>query len=445
MCLQSSRYLSLTVALAIFSHFPLSAAEISIQQATLMALQQDSLLQGVKLQRQSYQAKSQAADSLPDPVVTVGMLNLPTDGFAFNQEPMTQLKVGISQVFSQGDSRDIEQEKWLQMTYKQDHLIAQRMAMTTSNVAQLYLDVLLVKRKAEIVEQHKVLFEQLADIVQASYSSAQGNTQQQDVVRAQLELSRIEDRLLQLQIEYELSKAKLAQWLFDDHGLNIDFDVTNQLPQYSVASISAGKWQKLSDLSVQTHSVYQTLAQHPAIAAIEKQIKTEQADIKLAEQKYQPKWGVNASYAYRDNDPLGQSRADFFSVGLSVQVPLFSKNRNDQDTQAARFKAESVKTEKRLMLREMLAEVLKLTGKQTGLIARSALYHQTILPQMAEQVEASLTAYTNSNGVFTDVMRDRITELNGKIDLLKIEIEQQKVYVQMAYFFTGNVLQEPAQ
>jgi hypothetical protein len=46
-----------------------------------------------------------------------------------------------------------------------------------------------------LIERDRVLFEQLVDIVKASYSSAQGNTRQQDVIRAQLELARLDDSL----------------------------------------------------------------------------------------------------------------------------------------------------------------------------------------------------------------------------------------------------------
>ena len=52
-----------------------------------------------------------AAGQLPDPQLTIGIANLATDTFAFNQEPMTQLKVGVSQMFPRGESRALKQQQ----------------------------------------------------------------------------------------------------------------------------------------------------------------------------------------------------------------------------------------------------------------------------------------------------------------------------------------------
>ncbi|WP_232368293.1 TolC family protein [Alteromonas sp. MB-3u-76] len=68
------------------------------------------------------------------------------------------------------------------------------------------------------------------------------------------------------------------------------------------------------------------LSQHPAVKALEVKRKVSEKAIDLAKQQYKPQWGGNANYGYRDDMPSGQSRADFFSVGVSFDVPLFTKN-----------------------------------------------------------------------------------------------------------------------
>ena len=66
----------------------------------------------------------------------------------------------------------------------------------------------------------------------------------------------------------------------------------------------------------------------------------------MAKQKYKPEWGVNASYGYRDDDPMGNSRADLFSVGVTFDLPLFTDNRQDKEVKSAISKTEAIKTEK---------------------------------------------------------------------------------------------------
>lgn len=66
------------------------------------------------------------------------------------------------------------------------------------------------------------------------------------------------------------------------------------------------------------------------------------------------------------------------------------------------------------------------------------LYQKQLLPQMSEQAEASLEAYTNDESDFAEVVRARIAELNAQIDALAIDVERQKTIIELNYFFMDN-------
>jgi hypothetical protein len=57
---------------------------------------------------------------------------------------------------------------------------------------------------------------------------------------------------------------------------------------------------------------------------------------------------------------------------------------------------------------------------------------------MNEQAAASLTAYTNDDGDFAEVVRARIAELNAKIDALNIDVDRQKTIIQINYYLTAS-------
>jgi hypothetical protein len=57
---------------------------------------------------------------------------------------------------------------------------------------------------------------------------------------------------------------------------------------------------------------------------------------------------------------------------------------------------------------------------------------------MAEQAEASLTAYNNDDGDFAEAVRARIAELNAKIDALGIAVERLQVITHMNYLLAGK-------
>ncbi|RGP39585.1 hypothetical protein BPTFM16_02769 [Altererythrobacter insulae] len=173
--------------------------------------------------------------------------------------------------------------------------------------------------------------------------------------------------------------------------------------------------------------------------ALDKKILATKTGVNLAEQAYKPEWGVTASYGYRDDDPMGRSRADFFSVGLTFDLPLFTDNRQDMTVKSAISATEAVKTEKILLLRQLLGAFSSAQGRLSRLHHRQTLYQTRLLPQTHNQALASLTAYTNDNGDFSDVVRARIAVLNAEIEQLNITVEEQKIILELNYLFVGSL------
>lgn len=429
--------LSLSLVLALFSTLPFSVfASITMQDAVKIAIQHDPWLTGNQLQERALRAASKGANSLPEPKLSMGLLNLPTDGFTFNQEPMTQIKVGVAQIFPRGDSLAIKQQQLRYQAEQHPYQREDRKAKIRAAVSQLWLDVLKAEHTIHLIERDRVLFEQLVDIVKASYSSAQGNTRQQDVISAQLELARLDDRLTVVNSQRDVALTKLFEWLDPSAQLAVaeTFAANTTLPRSPELS------DKIKVLLQRTDnlSLLQLLTHHPALLAIEQSAKAKDIAIKLAKQKYKPQWGVNASYAYRDDDPLGQSRADFFSIGITVDVPIFGYTQQDSEVLASRLTAQSIETDKRLLQQRMLSQMLSLYQQEIRYGQREEGFITSILPQIQEQADASLSAYTNDDGDFSAVMRVRIEQLNTQIELLDIQIEKYKTRMQILYFLTGH-------
>ena len=177
-------------------------------------------------------------------------------------------------------------------------------------------------------------------------------------------------------------------------------------------------------------------SEHPSVIALDNKIKATAFDKALAKQKYQPEWGVSASYGYRGDDAFNNSRADLFSLGITFDVPLFTENKQDQELKAAVSKTEAVKTEKQLRLRQLLGSFSATKGRLLQLIKRKALYQDKLLPQFHQQADIALNAYTNDTGDFGDIVRARIDELNAATDFIAITVEQQKLHLALNYVFS---------
>jgi outer membrane protein TolC len=213
--------------------------------------------------------------------------------------------------------------------------------------------------------------------------------------------------------------------------------LSNQLPDITLINSE----HIFSNTGLTTESLVEYFATHPAVLALDKKVLASKTGISLAEQKYQPEWGVNASYGYRADDPIGNSRADLFSLGVTFDLPLFTENRQDMEVKSAVSQTEAMKTERILLLRQLLGAFASNKGRLLRLKEREILYKKQLIPQIQDQAEASLTAYTNDDGDFAEVVRSRIAVLNTEIDDLVIMVEKQKILLELNYLFIGSLAQ----
>lgn len=420
---------------------------LSLTQAVSIAIENDPWLARSKLRQKAMMDTSEAVDALPNPIVSIGLANLPTDGFVFDQEPMTQLRAGVMQQFPRGNSLDIQRKQLQELALQHPLLRQDRIARTKVTVSSLWLEVYRAQQVVALIENDRALFQQLAEIIQVSYSSAVGKVRQQDIVRAQLELTRLDDRLNTLMSQKEQAGGQLLEWLSNGHDWQLSSaDFTSaDFTQYKRVSAKLPIIARLEPSALtllaanDKQSLAQLLSAHPAVLAIEQRIDAGETAVELAKQSYKSQWGVNASYAYRADDQLGRSRADFFSIGVSFDLPFLTQSSQDKKVSAAVRQAEAIKTDKLLALRALLSQLQSTWSRHQRLRKRQLIFDDNILVQIREQAEASLTAYTNDDGDFSDVVRAHIDDLNVRIDVLNIQVDLLKAQVELNYFFATAV------
>jgi len=420
---------------------------ITMKMAIQAAKLKDPWLVGNQHSQDSIESLSIAAGALPDPNISLGINNLAADSLNFGQEPMTNAKIGISQMFPAGDSLALRQKqlnlKGSQFPFQRED----RRAKITVTVGGLWLNAYDAQESIKIIEKNIPLFEQLVDIAQSGYATALGNSRQQDVIRAQLELTQLDDRLTILHQRQEMFQQQLSEWL---NGYFLDNYLKNKENKNQEQASGFLLARELPDIKLLNSQLYMSpsltnqaelfekISGHPALRAVEQKIKTSQAGIDLAKQKYKPAWGVNAGYGYRSSDRLGINRSDLFSIGVTFSVPLFTARRQDKEVLSAMSEASAVKTEKWQILRKFMASFETAKAQLLRLNERQEIFQTRLLPQMSEQAEASLTAYTNDDGDFAEVMRARIAEMNAEVNALSIDVERQKTILQLNYLFMTN-------
>ncbi|MRX27531.1 TolC family protein [Kangiella sp. HZ709] len=421
--------------------------KLSLKEVLRQAQKYDPWLSKSKNRQAALYEQSLASNVLPDPKLSVNLANLPTDTFEFNQEPMTQFKVGISQMLPRGDSLELKSKQFKTLSEQQPWLRENRKASVSLMAANLWLDAYKAQASIEILETNKGLFEQLTEVAEAGYGSSFGKVHQQDVIRAELELTRLEDKLFQLKQNQKVAITKLNEWIgsndfygqsenhLDIQTLN-STKVSSQLPK--IKRLYPEKLLDLNSNIFNSTEVIEKVKLHPLLISIDKKIMVGDVGVELAKQAYKPEWGLSASYSYRDSAPSGMSRSDFFSVGVTVSLPLFSSTKQDSQVKSAVSNKEAMKDDKWLTLRNFLSNIEAETAKLQKLEERLALYQKSLLPQMSQQAEAALNAYSNDVSDFAEVVRARIAELDASLELLSIHTAKFKSIMQLNYYFIQN-------
>lgn len=389
-------------------------AALSLSEAVAMALDRDPSTARYQSLAAGLDADAIADGQLPDPTMQVGLLNFPTDTFARGQEAMTQVQVGIQQAFPPGDSLAIRAQQTRAMSTAERARSRARAREVVQAVRESWIELHYWRRAEQVVAANRALFEQLSAITSRQYAAGRHN--QQDVLRAELELSALEDRLTEIRSRQEVNRAELARWI----GPAAHSALQSEKPHVPAPPERALLESRIQD--------------HPVLAVEAALVQAQQEGVSLARQAYKPGFSVGVAYGARSgNNPDGSDRADFASASVTVQLPLFRAKRQDQRL-AARQRLHAAATlsrdEKYLQLQRML-EVNY--SERERLQQRLELYEKQLLPQAASNTKASLSAYQNDRTDFTTLIRARMTELDVRLRALRLAADLARVETKLLY------------
>lgn len=392
-------------------------AELSLKQAEQLALDYDAVLQLKRSQAGALLEESVAADTLPDPRLKLGLMNFPTDTFERDQEPMTQVQVGIQQMFPRGDSLAIKSRQTQQSAEMVNASVDDRVRMVRLEVRRAYLDLIFWLQSEQVVKRNITLFRQLVDITQSQYAA--GVQRQQDVIRAELELGMLDDRLDSIRTRQQNSSEALQKLI----GTRMP-DIQQRLPV-------------LHTLGEET-TLPALVEQHPLVRMEDAAVARGQSGIELAKQAYKPDWMLDVTYGFRDGfNPNGSERADFLSAMVSIDLPLFTGDKQDRGVAASRLKYQAALQAREERIRTLQARLRSDLADWHSLHDRVERYRTVIVPQSEENSKAALYAYQNRRGDFNSLMRARITELETGLNYLKLKIQTLKTQAKLLYL-TGE-------
>ena len=386
---------------------------LTLAEAEDLALEAEPGRLALEAQAAALTERAVVAGELPDPMLRVGVNNFPVESGGFSTEGMTQLSIGLRQSFPAGKTRSLSFEKygWLADGMNANADARNRNVRTATQ--QVWLELYFLDRADALIHESRPLFADLAEITRSLY--AVGRRSQQDVLRAELELSRLDDRLIDNERRRARARSALSEWI----GSEARRPLATTFPA----------WDSLPALN----ALQERLSQHPALAAATAQVEASTTGVKIADERSKPAWTLDVGYGYREgNLPSGEPRSDMVTVGVTVGLPFFSRESVDSTLTAALHEQTAARSSRLRLERELASRLESEYAQWQELTRRLELYDGRILNQAGSQAEAALLAYQSDASDFADVMRAYIGYLNTRIEYLRLQVDRALAYATVA-------------
>ncbi|MAT49955.1 MAG: transporter [Porticoccaceae bacterium] len=402
------------ILIGVLFHALPAYGELTLDEAENLALEADPALLERALRAQALQDQAVTDGQLPDPKLLFGLWNLPLDDFSLTKEPATQWRTGIRQTFPRGETLKYRQARTEWLGRAEAAGLDAMAAQIRRDVRETYLELFYQAQAAQIISESRRLFVQLVEITRAHYGA--GRVSQQDVLQAQLELSRLDDRASRIDEQREVQRARLARWI----GAASAQALGQAFPRLPGVPALA---QLESDL-----------ARHPSILAESAQVQASRQRVQEAREQYKPGFSVGLEYRKRfGDDPDGSNRSDQMAAMVTLDLPLFTDKRQDRSLAASQARAEAAAQARALRMRELKRSLESDYSRWRRLGEQAALYRDRLLPEAAANAEAAVNAYQSGEIEFISLMRARINELDVRLQALRVRIDRARAAARLLY------------
>ena len=398
-----------------------NAQQLTLSVAEDIALQRDPSATLYRAQHESFKAQAISQSQLADPMIKLGLANVPIDSFSLSDDPMTQFSLGLSQQFSRGDTLELNAKGFTLQTQQSIHLAENRQLELKLQIRELWFDIRFTRMAQQILVKNQDLFRQNVTNLYRQFEL--GYKQNQDLIKAELELAKFDDKISAFAQQEQALRGQLVSWV----GPQAFTDLDPQLPQWSQS-------REYAQIAQVQH--YALLASHPQVLAAQQAIDVAQNTIATANESYKPAFKVDIGYGHRESMDMntGSSRSDLISGFVTMNVPLFTSNRQDQMVIAATQGKGMKQAEKDLLL-------IKFNGILNGAIAnfsnteaRMQRYQDTLLVQAKLNSAAVMQGYQANTNDFEQVIKALMDEQAFELEYHQLHFQSLKTLARIRYF-----------
>ena len=405
---------------AAFLSLPAWAAEpLTLAQAQALAVGRSQQLAANNASIAASRQMAVAAGQLPDPVLKLGVDNLPVNGpdrLSLSRDFMTMRRIGLMQEIPRAEKRQLRAERFEREADRTRAESQLNIANIHRETATAWIERFYTQQMRELVQRQIQETKLQAQTAEAGFGV--GRSSQADVFAARAALVMLEDRVSQIDKQERNAALMLARW------------VGPAAAERPVAGVPAWQSSRFDEGSLEEHIQF-----HPDLIMLRAQIEAAQTEARLAQANKKADWSVEAMYSQR-----GSAYSNMVSIGVSIPLQWDQKNRQDREVAAKLAMVDEARAKYEEILRNHDAEVRSLLNDWRNGKNRVARYQNELVPLARQRSEASLTGYRTGKADLAATLLARREEVDARMQALTVEMETARAWAQLNFFIPEHNL-----
>ena len=409
--------LSMLLSACVFAdEQPVIKEVLTLKSATEQAVRDNPDLAQMQARAQAMAAIPSQMGALPDPEISINAMSLPVNTFNTRQEDMTQLGVGISQSFPFPGKLGLREQAAAFEAEAATQNVTEVRWRLLSEVKSTWWLIFYLDRALGIVDNNHALLQQFVQIARSKYEVGEGL--QQDVLLAQLELSKLLDQQLMLKASRRNAAASLNALL--DKPANEEVRLPDKIDS------------QLPAIQQETQLYQQAEASRAVLEGNRQGINAAQSRLELAKKDVLPDFNVGASYGARDNMPSGDRRADLLSLNLSMNVPIFAAQKQAKAVDQRTSELMQEKYALQDQWNKVRSQISQAYNDYRRAKDQVVLFETGIVPQARQTVASMLAGYQVNKVDFLNLVRSQITLFEYETQYWKAFTEANQALAQLS-------------
>lgn len=400
----------LGVGLALAMTSALHAEPLTFDEAIDRAAREAPSLRASEAGVKAARAQAIAADRLPDPTLELGIRDFPVtgpDAGKLNSDDFTMRTIGFTQEFTNPAKRRARASRAGAEIEIAEAGLAVEAQTVRLETALAWIDLYYAKRR---LDQLKLLDRSLGDLQStvaarlASGAARPSQALEPDQLRAA-----VNDRRSELEAEVAKSRARLVRYTDDAQA---DAVGDPPPPEILLEHLTGG------------------IASLPRLRALEAQARAADAEIGLARADKRPDWRVSATYGRRE-----PNFGDLVSVGVSFDLPLFSKRRQEPKIAARASEAERVGFDRLAAEREISATLTADLADHEMHRQRLTNARKVLVPLAKRRGELDQASYAAGTIDLGSALLSTLALAEAEVDALAREAEVARDVVRINFTY----------